>query len=111
MIAFEVRVSESTAERPASPIPATPSELEGAEFADLDRGDPRYGSLRGVRVISVRPGSVAWRAGLVAGDVIVAVNRQPVGSVDELTAALTEARVPFAVEVEREGGRMFLVVQ
>jgi hypothetical protein len=31
--------------------------------------------------------------------------------VDQLSAALRDARVPFAVEVERGGGRIFLVVQ
>jgi S1-C subfamily serine protease len=48
---------------------------------------------------------------LVAGDVIVAVNRRPITTVAELTAALRDARAPFALEIERQGGRIFLVVQ
>jgi S1-C subfamily serine protease len=64
-----------------------------------------------VLVVSDQPASAAWRAGLEAGDVIVAINRRAVATVQQLTAALQDARVPFAVEIEREGGRTFLVVQ
>lgn len=93
-------------------VPATGNKLDGAELLrDLDRSDPRYRSFQGVLVAAVRPASAAWRAGFEAGDIIVAVNRRAVTTTDQLTAALRDARVPFAVEVERDGGRVFLVVQ
>jgi Do/DeqQ family serine protease len=107
----EVRVTASATEQPATRAPATGDKLDGAEFRNLDRSDPRYRQLEGVLVASVRPGSPAARAGLMASDVVVAVNRRKVASLADLTAALRDARVPFAVEVERGGGRMFLVVQ
>ena len=107
----DVRVAAPEAERPAARAPVSGDKLDGGEFRNLDRSDPRYGSLRGVLVAAVRPASAAWRAGLQPGDVIVAVNRRAVVSVDQLSAALRDARVPFAVEVERGGGRTFLVVQ
>lgn len=108
---IDVRVGGTEAQRPAPTARATGEKLDGAEFRDLDRNDPRYASRRGVIVVSVRPGSPAWRVGLQAGDLIVAVNRRPVANVGQLTAALRDARVPFAVEVERDGGRIFLVAQ
>jgi hypothetical protein len=43
--------------------------------------------------------------------VIVAVNRRRIANVEQLSVALRDARMPFAVEVEREGRRIFLVVQ
>jgi S1-C subfamily serine protease len=67
--------------------------------------------VQGVLVASVRPASAAWRAGLQAGDVVISVNRRNVTTVEQLTATLRGTRVPFALEVERGGGRIFLVVQ
>jgi putative serine protease PepD len=45
-------------------------------------------AVRGAYVGGVNPGSPAEAAGLKAGDVITAVGGTPVGSVDDLTAAL-----------------------
>jgi S1-C subfamily serine protease len=44
-------------------------------------------------VISVTPGSPGQKAGLREGDVIVALDGQPVAGVDDLHRLLTEARV------------------
>jgi len=111
-IDVDVPIVESKAETPVTSPPAAHDKLDGAEFRNLDRKDPRYETLRGgVLISSVRPGSAAWRAGLRVGDVILAVNRRPVATVEQLTAALRDVRVPFAVNIDREGGRSFLVVQ
>ncbi|WP_211282119.1 PDZ domain-containing protein [Diaminobutyricimonas aerilata] len=45
-------------------------------------------AVGGVRVTSVSTGSVAASAGLRAGEVVTAVDRTPVSSADELSAAL-----------------------
>ena len=50
-------------------------------------------AARGVRVISVEPGSPAQRAGLAERDVLVAIGDRPVGGVDELHRVLTEDRI------------------
>jgi serine protease DegQ len=107
----EVRVVAAESERPTTKAPAAGDKLEGAEFHNLDRSHPRYGSVEGVLVASVRSASPAWRAGLQAGDIIIAINRRVVATVEQLTAALRGARIPFAIEVERDGGRIFLVAQ
>jgi serine protease DegQ len=108
---INVPVAPAEAERPETRVPETGDKLDGAEFRDLDRDDPRYRALQGVLVAAVRPASAAWRAGLQAGDIVISVNRRNVTTVEQLTAILRDTRVPFALEVERGGGRIFLVVQ
>ena len=68
---------------------ARPRALAGAEVRDLARDHELHG--RGVEVAAVAEGSLAARNGLQAGDVILRVNRQSVGSVAELNDALAEA--------------------
>jgi S1-C subfamily serine protease len=49
----------------------------------------------GILVMSIEPESPAQRAGLAEGDVIVAYNGAPIGSIDDLHRQLTEAQVGF----------------
>ncbi len=57
----------------------------------------------GVLVAGVEPGSPAQRAGLLPGDLIVAVDDQPLPDVDTLHRTLTEATIgrPLALKVVR----------
>ncbi|HXX11234.1 MAG TPA: PDZ domain-containing protein, partial [Burkholderiales bacterium] len=59
------------------------SELSGATVADAERN----GRPEAVAVVEVVRDSPAWARGLRPGDLIVAVNRQKVRTVRELTAA------------------------
>ncbi|WP_244561452.1 DegQ family serine endoprotease [Ensifer aridi] len=81
---------------------AMPRALEGAHFQD---------AADNVVVASVDEGSAAARAGLQAGDVIVAVNRRPVNSAAELASALKEVTGTIALDLYRDGMRLFLVVR
>ena len=85
--------------------------LQGAELTELPPNHPLYGSVRGVLVAAVQQGSPAWRQGLRASDIVTAVNRQPVTTVAELSAAIEQASLPFALQVQREGRQLFLLVQ
>jgi S1-C subfamily serine protease len=84
--------------------------LLGADLRDIPSGTPIFGETSGVLVAAVAEGSPASRTGLQAGDVITAVNRKRVGSVDELASALREASGAAALDVVRGGARMFLVL-
>ena len=53
----------------------------------------------------------AAKAGLRAGDVIVAVNGQPTRTVDELRKQVSDAKGKLAVLIEREGQRVFVPVE
>lgn len=81
---------------------ATSARLEGAEFQD---------AAGNVVVSNIEDGSAAARSGLRAGDVIVAVNHQPVATVAELAAALKNARGTIALDLFRAGSKLFLVIR
>ena len=85
--------------------------LEGAEFRPIDQNHPRYGEVEGVAVATVERGSVAWRVGLRAGDIILSVNRRPVNTVDRFTELMNARSGTLALHIQRGNGRLFLVVQ
>jgi len=85
--------------------------LSGADLRDLLPGMPIYGQTKGVLVAEVAPGSPAARTGLQPGDVITAVNRKPVASLDELAAALRASAGAVALDVIRGDARIFVVIQ
>jgi S1-C subfamily serine protease len=66
----------------------------------------------GVRVMSVEPASPAAAAGLMAGDIIVALGDRAVTAVDDLCRQLTADRigVPLPVTVLRRGERRKITV-
>ncbi|THK39151.1 DegQ family serine endoprotease [Ensifer sp. MPMI2T] len=76
--------------------------LQGAQFQD---------AAGNVVVSSIEDGSAAARSGLRAGDVIVAVNRRPIATVAELTAALKNAGGAIALDLFRGGSKFFLVIR
>jgi len=90
--------------------PQSVSLLAGATIMELPRDHPVYGRVNGIWVSAVAPGSVAARLGLRADDVITGVNRNSIESVADLTAALTDAKPPIALQVQREGRSLFLLV-
>jgi Do/DeqQ family serine protease len=91
--------------------PGSVSLLAGATVMEIPSDHPSFGRVRGVWVSSVAPGSAAARFGLRPDDIITGVNREPIGSVGDLTAALGEARAPIALQVQREGRSLFLLVR
>jgi serine protease DegQ len=91
--------------------PASVSLLAGATIMEMPTDHPSYGRVRGVWVSAVAPGSAAARFALRPDDVITGVNRDSIASVADLTAALNGARPPIALQVQREGRSLFLLVR
>lgn len=85
--------------------------LAGVRLAPLDRSHPAWGKVEGVVVAEVAPSSRAARAGLVAGDVILAVNRRPVPTIRDIDRALAEAAGAVALSVWREGRPVLVILQ
>jgi len=85
--------------------------LEGATFADIDESSPLAGSLRGVAVVRVERGSPAWRHGLREGDLVVAVNREPVASIVEFNKVLSASKRALMLEIRRGRGSAFILIQ
>jgi Do/DeqQ family serine protease len=87
------------------------SKLQGAEFENLGRDNPYFGKVKGVVVVRLEPGSAAWRNGLRKGDVIIAVNRRAVESIEQFRAALKGKNDVLALNVLRGGMALFIVIQ
>ncbi|HRG71669.1 MAG TPA: PDZ domain-containing protein, partial [Thauera aminoaromatica] len=66
--------------------------------------------LRGGVVVEGADGAAA-RAGLQRGDVILAINNQPVASVADLRAQLERAGKRFALLIQRGEARIFVPVR
>ncbi|QDZ02359.1 DegQ family serine endoprotease [Nitratireductor mangrovi] len=81
---------------------ALPDRLAGASFQDASGN---------VFVDHVEPGSSAALAGLRTGDVIVAVNRNAVRTLTDLTHFIGEARGTIALDLFRGGSRLLLVIR
>ena len=91
--------------------PASVSLLAGATIMEMPSDHPSYGRVQGVWVSAVAAGSAAARFGLRPDDIVTGVNRAAVGSVADLTAAMNRAKPPIALQIQREGRALFLLVR
>ncbi|MBC7164420.1 MAG: DegQ family serine endoprotease [Roseovarius sp.] len=105
----QVTLAEAGARRPRDRDPGGFDALAGVRLAPLDRSHPAWGQVDGVVVAQVAPGSLAARAGLTPGDVIIAVNRRPVDTIRDIDRALENAPGAVVLTIWRDG-RTFLVV-
>ena len=85
--------------------------LEGVELSNLTGDHERFGTLSGVEVASIERDSHAWRSGLRQGDVVLSVNRRPVGSVEEFDAVTAELDGLLALRVQRGESRLFIMIR
>jgi len=87
------------------------SVMEGADFNNLPSDHELYGKVKGVLVTAVTAGSRAYRNGLQEGDIITAVNRQPVASKNELQEVLGRLAGTVALNVRRGEQILFLIMR
>ncbi len=85
--------------------------LEGALLGPIPEDDPRYGMVEGIAVLAVERGSVASRAGLRAGDIIVNVNRHPVTTLEEFEQAAAINQRALLLNLRRGDGALFILMQ
>jgi len=86
-------------------------QLSGAVFQAMGRDHPLYNQVEGVVVADVERASRAWRNNIRPGDVIIAVNRQRVRSVEELGSALRETGRTIALDIIRGRTQLFIVIE
>ena len=83
----------------------------GFRGAMLRDADSNLSGVSGVEVTAVQEGGGAWSAGLRAGDIIVAVNRQEVDSLAEFNGLIEDAGNLVGITVLREGREMLLLMR
>ena len=83
--------------------------MHGLAVSNLDKTSPLYGQVQGVVITGVADDSDAADAGLREGDVIVAVNRQQVKTVEEFRKAAAAAKDGSLFLTVRRGEQMFYV--
>ena len=86
-------------------------QLAGVKISEIPSDHPARGSVLGVYAAEVAAGSPAWRLGLRSRDIILAVNRKPVGSVAEFERAAKASGDVLALNVLRGDTQLFIVVQ
>jgi len=87
------------------------SVLEGAQLSNIPDDHEAYGDVQGVLVSAVAQDSCAYRSGLEAGDIITAVNRQPVSARSQMLAVLEDISGTVALNVRRGEQLLFLIVR
>ncbi|MHC2301866.1 Do family serine endopeptidase [Rhizobium mongolense] len=105
----EIEVPIASEDRAPADFSGTP--LDGARQRDASAAESGAAGVSCVVIASVAAGSVADRAGLRAGDMVVAVNRIPVTSVAELRRAISKKAAIAALELFRDGARFLLVIR
>lgn len=79
--------------------------LEGAQFRNNEKN-------KGIQVLSVSKKSPAWQAGLRKGDLIIAINRKVVKSLNDLKKqTLKKQNQTIALNVRRGNTALFLVLK
>lgn len=87
------------------------NEKLGAHFSNLDKSSPLYGDVQGIVVTAVKRGGQAARAGLRAGDVIVAINRHPIKNLAQFRQALSHYKGTLLLTVRRNNGVFFATLR
>jgi len=85
--------------------------LAGALFGELDESSPLYGRIEGVVVVDIKASSAAQRSGLRTGDIVVAVNRQAVTSIEEMRQAINPGDNRLLLNVQRGDLALFIALQ
>ncbi len=106
---FVVTVDESTQE---STGPRVVNELlQGITVGDIEKGNPYFGKVEGAVVLNVQRGSVAWRSGLRAADIITSVNKVPVKNLQEFLSAVDKKEDSLLLRIIRGNAAAFLVIR
>jgi Do/DeqQ family serine protease len=107
----EFRVRVASIERATYFGSESAPQLSGAVFQAMGREHPLHGQINGVVVGDVERGSRAWHNNIRPGDVIIAINRERVQNVEELSRALRRAGRSIAVDIIRDKSQLLIVIQ
>jgi S1-C subfamily serine protease len=106
-------VTVTTGEPKVAPLDVRTAvpQLGGARFTEIPADHPAKGRVEGLLAAEVGAGSAAWRTGLRAGDIVVAVNQQPVSSVADLEKATSKNTGVLTLNILRGDTQLFIFAQ
>ena len=81
-------------------------QLRGATLANNDDDE-----VPGVRVTEVQRDSSAWKEGLRKNDLIVAINRQRVKSLEDVKQIVSGDSSKLLLQIQRGSSALFLVIR
>jgi len=85
--------------------------LQGVTVGDIKKGNPYFGKAEGTAVLNVQRGSIAWRSGLRAADIITSVNKMPVKNLQEFLSAVDKKNDSLLLRIIRGNTAAFLVIK
>lgn len=84
--------------------------LFGVTLQNFDQQLPAQGHVVGVQIMGISENSMAWRAGLRLGDVIVSANLKPVTTFEQLREVAKQSKNQLLLNIYRRGGGAAFVV-
>jgi serine protease Do/serine protease DegQ len=110
-LTVDAKVSESATTPATERVSQRQSTLSGVQLAPVPSSHAGSDEVDGVLVTDVTQGSRAWDSGLRPGDIITAVNRRAVDTVEEAEAALADTGGTLALSIWRDGETYFLILR
>ena len=84
-------------------VPPTILRLAGVVVQPLSADNPVFGKVRGVEVVGVKRGSLAEVVGLQAGDVMIAIDRDRIRTIEDVVELTKDKKEKFDISVMRGG--------
>jgi serine protease DegQ len=106
-----VKVTVGNPEVATGDVPSTVPQLTGARFIEIPANHPAKDRVEGLLAAEVQAGSLAWRIGLRAGDIVVAVNQQPIRSTADFEKATRDHPGVLTLNIFRGHTQLFIVAQ
>ena len=85
--------------------------LAGTSFGDIPTDAPAYGRVQGVMTYRLERDSPAWLGGLLEGDIITSVNRQPTPSLRVFLEVVNQIQDRLVMRVLRGDQAAFIVIE
>ena len=85
--------------------------LQGVTIGDIQEGSPYFGRVEGAVVMNVERGSIAWRSGLRAGDIVTSVNRSSIKNLQDFLSVVDKKEDSLLLNIIRGNAAAFLVIK
>ncbi|MFT5397044.1 MAG: Do/DeqQ family serine protease [Gammaproteobacteria bacterium] len=104
VVTVDVRTQASTDPKSVNEL------LQGVSVGDIEQDSPYFGKAEGAIVANVERGSIAWRSGLRAGDVITSVNKVPIKNLEQFLKAVDKKEDSLLFLILRGNAAAFIVL-